>query len=165
MTQTRGRKAFAVVVNHHRAVDNLVAAVLIHVCDAVVVVAVAVPWVVPAAVVRPLPAERQFVGGRVDVVGRHLVARVDAAGKKQACLPAVEHGSTEEIFAGSVTVVVTPGTGTLTGQWVIDDLVWFSVCSVEIDQVFRSCVCVGHVGGVGHAVAGVHVKVTDALIP
>ena len=71
-------KSFAIVVYDHRAVDDFIASVPVHVGDTEVVVSFAEPWAA-RFIVEPPPTLHQFVGFRIHIVGNHLVARVDAA--------------------------------------------------------------------------------------
>ena len=94
--EARRGKPLAIVVNDHRAEDNLVASVPVNICHAVVVVALPFPRAVGVAC--PAPALRQFMGGGIDVVGHHLVTGIDASGQEEAGMLSVEVWSAEEML-------------------------------------------------------------------
>ena len=49
------------------------------------------------------------MGLRVNIVGNHLVARIDAAGQEDAGLAAVQIRGAEEVLRGTMAVAVAPG--------------------------------------------------------
>lgn len=100
-------KAFAVVVNDHRTVDDFITSVPIYVGNTEVVVSFSEPWAA-RFVVEPPPTLHQFVGFRIHIVGNHLVARVDAACQKDARMAAVQVRRTEKELVGAVAVTVAP---------------------------------------------------------
>ena len=93
MPQACGGEPLAVVVNHHRAEDYLVAAVPVDIGYAEVVEALAEPFV--AGVLIPAPSLREGVCLGVYIEGTHLVPGVAAAPQEDAGLASVEHGCTE----------------------------------------------------------------------
>ena len=129
-------------------------------------VAIAIPWVIPSAVVLPCPPQGEAVGGGVHVIGCHLVAGIDAAGEEDAGLAAVEEGCSEEVFRGAVAVAVAPVAGFATGKGILHRshcIVDDAVVAIHIYKVFATGVGVCHIGGVAHAAAGVHALGAYAL--
>ena len=106
VTKASSRESLAVVVDDHRAEDNLVAAVQVDVCYAVVMVSLSLPRAV--GIVEPAPALLQLVGLRVYIIGNHLMTGIDAAGQEDARLASIEIGSTEEVLRGTMAVAVAP---------------------------------------------------------
>ena len=107
VSQPRGGEPLAVVVDDHRAVDNLVPSVPVHIGNAIIVVSLPEPGAAPVAAV-PTPPLRQLVGRRVDVVRDHLVPRIDAPRQEEARVPPVEVRRTEEELVGTVAGAVSP---------------------------------------------------------
>ena len=162
-------KSFAIVVYDHRAVDDFIASVPVHVGDAEVVVSFAEPWAA-RFIVEPPPTLHQFVGFRIHIVGNHLVARVDAACQKDARMAAVQIRRTEKELVGAVAVTVAPCgvqvrfailqpfEGELHGR-----VVQFGCGSLHIYKVFLARHGIRHVCCVQHAVAVVFGRVADYL--
>ena len=84
MPEACGGKALAIVVDDHRTEHYLVASVHVDIGNAVVVVALCLPWTIGIA--GPAPALGQRMGARLYVISNHLVARVDASRKEDAGL-------------------------------------------------------------------------------
>ena len=170
VSQAGGGQAAAVVVDHHRAEHDLVAAVEVDVGNRVVVVALAVPRAAGRVAV-PGPALGERVGGWVHVVGNHLVAGVDAAGQEDAGLAAVEIWRAEEVLRRAVAVAVAPcgaevGLASLeSGQRIGQFLIDLAGQAVEIEQIFGAGVGEGHGRGahkvVAHGVRGAVGHVDD----
>ena len=162
-------KAFAVVVNDHRTVDDFITSVPIYVGNTEVVVSFSEPWAA-RFVVEPPPTFHQFVGFRIHIVGNHLVACVDAACQKDARMAAVQIRRTEKELVGAVAVTVAPCgvqvrfailqpfEGELHGR-----VVQFGCGSLHIYKVFLARHGICHVCCVQHAVAVVFGRVTDNL--
>ena len=101
MPETGGVQSFAIVVNHHVAIDDFITAVLVHVGYHIVVVAVAKPIGTRCGAMGravPFPACGEFMGGGVHVEGDHLVPHIDATTKEDAGFPAIKIGGSKEIF-------------------------------------------------------------------
>ena len=96
-----GAQAEAVVVDHHRAEDNLVAAVPVHITYGEVVVTVAEPRA--GAIVRlPIPLAGQLVGLWIHFVCGKLMFRIAATAKEDARVTAVDERSAEIMLGGAV---------------------------------------------------------------
>ena len=96
MTEARGVKALSVIIDHHRAIHNLVAAVLIHIGNHVVMKALSKP-LTTIAVAIPSPLLFQLMV-LTHIVGNHLMTGIDATGKEDAGFVSVEIGRTEIVL-------------------------------------------------------------------
>ena len=106
-------------------------------------VALSIPWA--AGVAIPPPTLGQLVGGGVDIVGHHLVACIDAAGKEDAGVAPIEARCAEEVFRGTVPAVIlrhAPRLGIvglaafIERQRIGDALVGLARQSVHVEQIF-----------------------------
>ena len=90
----------------------------------------------------PLPALCQLVGGRIHIIGYHLVTGVDASRQEDAGLASVEIGSSEEIFGRTVSIAIAPLCFQTalprlqSHQGVVEHLIGFGGETVEIEQIF-----------------------------
>ena len=106
VAQACRHQSVAVVVDDHRAEDNLVAAVHVDVGNVEVVEAVAKPGR-RGVVAVPAPALGQLVGLGIDVEGTGFVARVATAAQEYRGVAPVQVGSAEVVLAGAVARIVT----------------------------------------------------------
>ena len=140
MPEARRREATAVVVNHHGAVDYLVAAIAVYIRHAIVMIALSVPWAA-GCVAGPSPTLGQLVRRRIDIVGNHLMARIDAASQEDAGVATVEERSAHEVFARAMTIVVAPSRFLRTlaalqpGKRIVLDPIRAARLPVQIDEV------------------------------
>ena len=166
MTEACSGQTMTVVIDDHRAIDNLITTIQVNVGYTVVVVTIGIPRVTPTTIVRPMPTFCQGMCAGIDIVGTHLMLRVDTTSKEDAGGLSIKVGSTEEIFRGAVTIGVAPVTGIATRKWIgVRQFIVknYTRATIHINKVFITCVCVGHVGGMGNASTRVHTLDAYAL--
>ena len=105
------------------------------------------------------------MGGRIDIVGHHLVAGVDASCKEDARVAPIEDGGAEEVLRRAVAIAITPSSvkAVLARLETLERVFHYLVCvaglSVEVEQELLAFMHeeVGPGVWACRAVVGVHV--------
>ena len=107
MTETGGRKALTIVINHHGTPDDLVTTIPIDIGDGIVVIALSIPRRT-SLIISPLPTHVESMGRWIDIISDKLMAGIDTTTEEDARMLAIEIRRTIEVLARAVTITVTP---------------------------------------------------------
>ena len=145
MTEASRRETHAIVIDDHRAPDNLVATVPVDIHDGIVVVALPIPGR-SCLIVSPAPAFLQLVGSGINIVGHKLMTGVDATTEEDAGFATIQIGRTKEILGRTVSIAVAPCfsevglTRLKTLQGIVHRNVGHTCGTIDIDQILGTLV-------------------------
>ena len=116
----------------------------------------------------PFPVLCKLMCVGIDRESLHVVLGVTTSSEEDESVPSVKERRTEIVLRGTVTIAVAPVIDISTWQWIVHPQlsvvangIRLTCQSVQIQQVFRPRVGIGHVGSLVDGVAGVDIHIAD----